>query len=59
MWRSQSRKFLHNQIELRKFLARETLAKYRRQPAIVLREQRQITFRSADVTRKDHRSPLF
>src|SRR5258708_14076623 len=55
--RRQSRELLHDQIELRKFLARESLAEYRRQRAILLCEQRQVTFRPADVTRKDHRSP--
>src|SRR6267154_6862487 len=57
MWRGQSRKFLHDQIKLRKFLARESLAEYRSQRAILLCEQRQVAFRSADVARKDHRSP--
>src|SRR5712671_300634 len=56
--RRQSRELLHNQIELRKFLARESFAEYRRQRAILLCEQRQVAFRSADVTRKDHRSPV-
>src|SRR5258708_23817397 len=55
--RRQSRELLHDQIELRKFLARESLAEYRSQRAILLCEQRQVAFRSADVTRKDHRSP--
>src|SRR4029077_16290616 len=56
--RGQPRKFLYNQIELREFLARKSLPEYARQRAVLLREQRKITFCSADVTRKNPRCPL-
>src|ERR1700730_8043610 len=55
--RRQPRKFLHNPIELREFLARKSLAEHTRQRAALLREQRKITFRTTDITRQDHPCP--
>jgi hypothetical protein len=50
--------FLHDQVKVREFFARESLLENGREFAILLCEQREVTLRAAYISRKDHLFPL-